>query len=72
MKPKYTFRSEYIQVPKTIQVPQMIKQPQVIQVPKEIFETKMIPIQVKSYIRKFLMDQAIYIGFSGSENRSGA
>jgi hypothetical protein len=47
MRPKFTYRSEYIQVPKTIQVPQMVKQPQVIQVPKEIFETKMIPIQVE-------------------------
>jgi hypothetical protein len=46
MRPKVTWRSEYIQVPKTIQVPQMIKQPQVVQVPKEIFETKLIPIQV--------------------------
>jgi hypothetical protein len=46
MRPKVNWRSEYIQVPKTIQVPQMVKQPQVVQVPKEIFETKMIPIQV--------------------------
>jgi hypothetical protein len=53
MKPKFTFRSEYIQVPKTIQVPQMIKQPQVIQVPKEIFETKMIPIQVESFTSNY-------------------
>jgi hypothetical protein len=51
MRPKVTWRSEYIQVPKTIQVPQMIKQPQVIQVPKEIFETKMIAIQVPRIVQ---------------------
>ncbi len=45
-RPKVTYETRVIQVPKTIQVPQTIKDTRRVPVEKEVFETKWIPIQV--------------------------
>jgi hypothetical protein len=45
-RPKVTYETQLIQVPKTIMVPKTIKDTRLVPVDKEVLETEWIPIQV--------------------------
>jgi len=45
-RPKVTYETQIVQVPKTVEVPQTIKDTRIVTVDKDVFETKWIPIQV--------------------------
>ncbi len=45
-RPKVTYETQVVQVPKTIEVPQTVKDTRIVTVDKEVYETKWIPVQV--------------------------
>jgi hypothetical protein len=44
--PKVTYESQYVMVPRTIQEPKVIKETAVRYVDKQVWDTKMVAIQV--------------------------